>query len=65
MKKETLNRYIGKKVKVILTDGKIVFGTLGFAKEFSAEYGYRKPNFYYVENWNFRAYMVRRIEVMP
>lgn len=61
MTREKLNSYLGKQVKIQFKDGNTVFGTLGFTKEFSQKYGYRKPNYYTCNLWDFKVSHVKSI----
>lgn len=62
MTKETLNSYIGQRVKVTFYDNYTVEGDLGFTPEFSAKYGYRKPNYYTIGSHDFKVSHIKRIE---
>lgn len=56
--------YVGKKVHIYFKDGvkeKSIYGTLGYVNEFSAKYGYRKPNDFYIGNISFKASLVRKL----
>ena len=64
MKKQCLDEYLGENVKIVFFDGKIASGTLGFVKEFSAQFDYRKPGYYTIENFSFKASHVKKIEVL-
>ncbi|ADL36282.1 hypothetical protein bpr_II345 (plasmid) [Butyrivibrio proteoclasticus B316] len=44
-----LDSLIGKKVRVVLFDDSSYEGILGFSEEFSEKYGYKKPNYYYID----------------
>lgn len=57
-----LQKYIGKDVTITFKDGKTERGILGFTKEFSARYGYRKPGYYTIGNWNFKVSHIRKVE---
>ena len=56
-----LDGLIGKTVEVVFFDGATATGILGYAPEFSAKYGYRKPNFYNCGAWIFRKSHIKRI----
>lgn len=56
-----LDGLIGKAVEVVFFDGATATGILGYTPEFSAKYGYRKPNFYYCGAWIFRKSHIKRI----
>lgn len=67
MKKDELMQLVGKRVKVIFTEdcgGGEIIGVLGYTKEFSAAYGWRKPNYFTVEHINFKVSHVEKVEVL-
>lgn len=57
-----LQKYIGKDVTITFKDGEAERGILGFTKEFSAQYGYRKPGYYTIGNWNFKVSHIKKVE---
>ena len=61
---EKLNSYLGEYVKITFKDGEITEGLLSFTPEFSAKYGYRRPNFYTCNLWDFKLSHVIKIEPM-
>lgn len=61
MTREKLNSYLGKQVEIQFKDGSTVFGTLGFTKEFSQKYGYRNPNYYTCNHWDFKVSHIKSI----
>ena len=50
MKKEQVDRLIGKEVTITFEDGTTARGIVGYVPEFSAKYQWRKPGCYYVGN---------------
>ena len=56
-----LDDLIGKVVEVVFFDDATVTGVLGYTPEYSAKYGYRRPNFYNCGAWSFRKSHVKRI----
>lgn len=62
MTKEELNKFIGKRVRIIFLDSQRETGILGFAADFSSKYGYKKPGLYYINDLSFRAGIVKKIE---
>lgn len=62
VKIELLNQFLGKNVTITLFDGTILKGTLQFCAKFCKEHGYRKPNYYYIENTSFKASHVTKVE---
>lgn len=58
---ERLDSLIGKNVEVVFFDDVAVSGILGYAPEYSAKYGYRKPNHYYCGVWTFSKSHIKRI----
>lgn len=62
MTKAELMKLVGKKIIVYFKDGeKAIFGTLGYADEFSAKHGYRKPGYFYIDNTSFKVSHARKI----
>lgn len=62
MTKAELMFYVGKKVHIYFKDGeKGIYGTLGYADEFSAKHDYRKPNYFYIGNTSFKVSHVRKL----
>lgn len=62
MKKEELMKLVGKKVFVIFKDGERgIYGTLGYVKEFSSKYDYRKPNYFYINDTLFKVSHIKKI----
>lgn len=63
MTQAELMHYIGEKVHIYFKDGERgIYGTLGYADEFSAKHDYRKPNYFYIGNTSFKASHVRKLE---
>lgn len=63
MTKANLMDLVGKKVCVYFKDGeKGIYGVLGYVDKFSAKYGYRKPNYFYIGNTSFKVSHVKRVE---
>lgn len=65
MKKADLMKLVGKKVKVTWkSNGKEIVGQLGYTKEFSEKYDYRKPKYFTIRNWDFLVSHVKKVEVI-
>ncbi len=63
MTKAELMLYVGKKVHIYFKDGERgIYGTLGYVDEFSAKHGYRKPNYFYIDNIAFKVSHVRKLK---
>lgn len=62
MTKAELMNLVGKYVLVEFKHGKIVFGKLGFADEFSAKHDYRKTDYFYIGHKSFKVSHVRKVE---
>ena len=60
-----LKEYVGHPVKVVFTDGNVKEGTLGYTKEFSEEYNYRKPDYFTVKDIDFKVSYVKSVMVAP
>ena len=56
-----LDNLLGQYVHIEFLDGQNVTGILEFAENFSAKYGWKKPNFYYCGNYGFRKSLVKNI----
>lgn len=64
MKREILNEYLGSYVHITFFDGDETEGKLCFCPEFSEKYGFRKPGYYYTENWCFKASHVKKLQAV-
>lgn len=66
MTKAELMFYVGKKVHIYFKgedkSWPSIYGTLGYADEFSAKHDYRKPSYFYIGNTSFKASHVRKLE---
>lgn len=62
MTKAELMSYVGKKVYVSFKDGTSIYGTLGYADEFSQKHDYRKLNYFYINNISFRVSHIKLVE---
>lgn len=63
MTKADLMSFVGKKVTVFFKDGERgIYGTLGYADEFSAKHDYRKPGYFYIGNTSFKVSHIRKIK---
>lgn len=60
MKREQLDRLIGKEVELLFMDGSTIKGVLGYTPEFSAKYQWRKAGYYTVRETDFKASHVRK-----
>jgi hypothetical protein len=61
MKKNELMLFVGKKVTVYFKDGEMIYGTLGYADEFSEKHNYRKLNYFYIGDTSFKVSHVRKV----
>lgn len=64
MRRETLNFYIGKPVRIEFEDGSAAAGVLEFITEFCAAQKYRKPGYYAIGNWSFKCSHVKKLRVL-
>lgn len=65
MKKDELMRLVGKRVKVTLKfSNKELIGILGYTKEFSEKYDYRRPKYFTIRNWDFLVSHVKKVVVL-
>lgn len=63
MLKAELNKYLGLEVTVVLYDDSTLNGVLGYVPIFSEKYNWKTPNYYYIDNYNFRASHVKQLYV--
>lgn len=63
MKREELDKLIGKEVMILFKDTTVAVGPLGYTPEFSAKYHYRKTGYYTCGDYDFKASHVARIYV--
>ena len=63
MTKAEIMNLVGKYVFVEFKSGRIIFGKLGFADEFSAKHDYRKPNYFYVGHISFKVSHIKKLTV--
>lgn len=62
MTKKELIFYVGRNVCVYFKgEEKGIYGQLGYADQFAAKHGYRKPNYFYIGNTSFKASHVRKL----
>ena len=62
MTKAELMCYVGKKVHIYFKgEEKSIYGTLGYADEFSTKHDYCKPNYFYIGNTSFKVSHVRKL----
>ncbi len=61
MTKADLMKLVGKNVFVCFKDGECMYGTLGYADEFSEKHDYRKIGYFYIGNTSFRVSHVRKV----
>ena len=64
MKRENLNFYIGKRVRIEFEDGTTAAGVLEFITEFCEAQKWRKPGYYAIGNWNFKCTHVKKLRVL-
>lgn len=67
MKKDELMQLVGKRVRVtfILGCGGVeITGILGYTKEFSEKYDYRYPNYFTINEYDFKVSHVKKVEVL-
>lgn len=61
MTRAELREYLGKNVTVVFKDGKTEQGILGFTPEFSEKYGFRRPNYFTINNTDFKVSHIKKI----
>lgn len=55
MTREELMSYVGQEVTVTLCRETRVHGRRGYTPEFSAAYGFRKPGYFTIQNYDFKV----------
>ena len=62
MTKAELIQYVGKKVTIYFKGvERGIYGTLGYADEFSAKHHYVKPQYFYISHTSFKVSHVRKL----
>ena len=61
MRKDELMKMIGKEITVEFKDGTSATGILGYTPEFSSVYGFRAPNYFFINNYDFKVSHLRKI----
>ncbi len=61
MTKNELMLFVWKKVTVYFNDGEMIYGTLGYADEFSEKQNYRKLNYFYIGDTSFKVSHVKKV----
>ena len=56
-----LRNFLNCNVEVIFNDGQKVCGVLGYTTQYSAKFGFRKPNYFTVQNYDFKASHIKAI----
>ena len=56
-----VKKMVGKEVTIVFNDGTTDKGILGYTPEFSAKYDYRKPDYFTLNNWDFKASHIKKI----
>ena len=62
MTKTQINELIGQKVEVIFKDNSTQTGILGYTEEFSSKYGYRKPGYFTINEYDFKVSHIRKVK---
>ena len=62
MTKAELMKLVGKKVLVYFKGEESgIYGTLGYADDFSAKHNYRKPDYFYIGDTSFKVSHIRKV----
>ena len=68
MKKSELMQLVGKRVKVTFKDGDEIQGVLGYTREFSEFYGWRKPKYFTLDvkdcDYDFLISHVKKVVIL-
>lgn len=59
-----MHKYVGNVVTVTFKSGESEQGQLGFTKEFSAKYNYRRPGYFTINDIDFKLSHITSLEVM-
>lgn len=59
MKKSELMELVGRVVTVQFLDGTMITGLLKYADDFSEKHDYKKPDYFYIDNCNFKVSHIR------
>lgn len=59
-----LQKYIGFEVEIRFWDEKVERGILGFTKEFSVKYGFRRPGYFTINNTDFKVSHIKLLSVL-
>ena len=62
MKKAELMELVGRYMEVVFHDERVEKGILGYANEFSAKHGWRKPDYFYINDISFKVSHIKRIK---
>ena len=65
MRKDQLFELVGENVEVILFDDSVKSGLLGYTLDFSEEYGWRKPDYFTIGDYDFKSSHVKKITKLP
>jgi len=57
-----LEALVNKRVEVVMNDGRVIAGRLGFAESLSAQHHYRKPQWFYIGHQCFRSSHIKKVE---
>lgn len=62
IKKDEFMQMVGSLVEVTLFDDTVLKGVLGYAREFSESYGWRKPGYFYINDYGFRVSHIKKLK---
>jgi len=58
-----LKQLVGKNVIITFKDDKVQKGVLGFTEDFSEKYMWRKPNYFTINDYDFKVSHIKKCEV--
>lgn len=61
MTRKELRNIVGKRITIYFKDGKEETGVLGYTPEFSEKYGFRKPNYFTINNIDFKVSHIKSV----
>lgn len=59
-----LMELLGKKIRVYCQDGRIEEGILGYIRSYSEEFEFKKPHYFFVNDFYFKAYQIEKVELI-
>lgn len=64
MKKAELMELVGHTVRIVLFDNDVFTGKLGYTTKFCEEQNWRKPNYFTIDNLDFKVSHIKKISIL-